>query len=462
MTNNNSDNANSQAMLGEQLTLNVDSGLNAPEMTALVKLFEDFQENTRTLQQAHERLQARVAEIDAELEQKNLQLQTANETLERKMAELDQVQKYLGNVLQSMNSGVVTVDVSGKITMVNPAAVSCLGLKAEEAKGHLVSEFFPQQLEPRVLQSLLEGERFVDMEELLVAVDGTERFIRTNAAPIHDANGERIGALMIFNDITSVKVLQEKARRQDRLTALGELAAGVAHEMRNPLTTIRGYIQILPTEIADPEFQDEFLAQVLQEIDRLTGLTDSLLDLAKPVSMNVQPYVADELVAEAVSQMNDKAAEQGVEISVRLRSDGARVLMDRNRIKQILLNLLLNAIDAIDKEEGRIGIETGRQAGLSTPDGSPYYVVTFTDNGKGIPGSIIPRLFDPFFTTKESGSGLGLSVSNRIVQEHGGIIRVESREQVGSKFSVLLPLHAGRCGFGNAERPGDNGEEKQE
>ncbi|HNT36546.1 MAG TPA: PAS domain-containing protein, partial [bacterium] len=221
--------------------------VHAGDITALARLFQEFQASTDALQQAYDRLQKRVAEIDAELEVKNAELEQANQALQRKMAELDDVRQYLANVLESMNSGVVTIGTDGRITMVNPTASCWFQGESSTLQGRPITDFFPIHFVPCVLNALSSGERFSDVEESLIALDGSERFIRTSAAPLFDATGNRIGALMIFNDITQLRLLQEKARRQDRLAALGELAAGVAHEMRNPLTTIRGYIQILPT-----------------------------------------------------------------------------------------------------------------------------------------------------------------------------------------------------------------------
>jgi len=412
------------------------------DISALAGLFEEFQSSTRTLQEAYDRLKRRVEDIDAELEAKNEELQQANDTLKKKMAELDEVRQYLANVLESMNSGVLTVGPDGRITMINPTASSWLQGQQESFQGKMVTELFPTHVAPCVLNSLKGGERFFDVQEVVVALDGTERFIRTNAAPLCSAGGERIGALMIFNDITQLRLLQEKARRQDRLTALGELAAGVAHEMRNPLTTIRGYIQILPTEIGDPEFQQEFLTEVLKEIDRVTALTDNLLDFSKPISANVQSTIIDDVVGEVVGQVIEQAQQKDVKIATQLYSDDARVLADRNRVKQVILNLLLNAFDAVS-QGGSVRITSGREAGAGSPDGSPYYSLCVQDDGKGIPESLLTRLFDPFFTTKEKGTGLGLSLSNRIVQEHGGLIQVSSQVGAGTRFTVLLPLHAG-------------------
>lgn len=412
------------------------------DITALARLFQEFQTSTNALQEAYDRLQQRVAEIDAELEVKNAELESANQALQRKMAELDEVRQYLAHVLESMNSGVITIGTDGKITMLNPTASSWLQEEAGAIQGRPITDFFPTHFVPCVLNALSAGERFSEVEESLIAADGAERFIRTNAAPIFDGKGNRIGALMIFNDITQLRLLQEKARRQDRLAALGELAAGVAHEMRNPLTTIRGYIQILPTEISEPDFQQEFLSEVLKEIDRLTELTDNLLDLSKPVSASLQPHDMDRLIDDVVNQVSEQALERGVRFALQLQSDGARVLMDRNRMKQVLLNLILNAFDAV-AQQGLVSISSGRRSGSATLDGSPCYFLTVTDNGRGMSGDVRARLFDPFFTTKEKGTGLGLSVSNRIVQEHGGLIQVVSEQEKGTTFTVLLPLYAG-------------------
>ncbi len=412
--------------------------LSRPADTALLtEAFRLFNENTERLRIAHETLEKRVAEIDAELEERNRQLARSNENLEIKIHELDEVRNFLGSVIDSMNSGLVTVDNAGHITTFNGAAEQITGYPEAEIMGRPLREIFPQAGE-LIHETLRTGRAFENIESTLTGVDNRVRPIRGSSAIIQDSEGHCLGATLTFLDLTHLKMMEEKVRRNARLAALGELAAGVAHEMRNPLTTVRGFVQLLPHQLDDPTFLQDLGTNVIREIDRLTRLTDSLLDLAKPVGMELAKLRVDLLFEEVLLFAADKIERCGIVVERDLRE--LECPMDRNRMKQVLLNLVLNACDAMQPGQ-RMRVSVERRAKVPTPQGEqrPHIVFIVEDEGHGMDEATRERLFDPFFTTKDHGTGLGLSISHRIVEEHHGFIRVHSEPGQGSVFEVYLP-----------------------
>ena len=271
--------------------------------------------------------------------------------------------------------------------------------------------------------------------------NGDPVVLRCRFSELMDRNGEAIGATCLLHDLTVERLLEEKARRSDRLTALGELAAGVAHEMRNPLTTIRGYLQILPQYKEDEDFIQEFSDNLIREIDRLTRLTDDLLNMAKPISPERRPEHLSVLVEEVAAFLAEKFSSAEIQLNMEEDVEGTPVRLDGDRMKQVFINLFVNAVEAIGNG-GRIDVRFTQRVEKLSEDERPktYAVAEISDNGPGIPERILERLFDPFFTTKDSGTGLGLSLSNRIVEEHNGFLRVNSTEGEGTVFWVMLPL----------------------
>lgn len=420
-------------------------GERSAERALLAEAFRLFNENTERLRIAHEALENRVAEIDAELEERNRQLARSNNELETKIQELDEVRNFMGSVINSMNSGLVTVDTSGDVITFNGAAEQITGFQADRIIGRPILEVFPQS-GALLLDTLEVGRAFENMELGLPGADGRVRPVRGSSAVIRDSEGRCLGATMTFLDLSHLKLMEEKVRRNARLAALGELAAGVAHEMRNPLTTVRGFVQILPHQLDDPTFLQDMGANVIREIDRLASLTDSLLDLAKPVGMELSKARVDILFEEVLMFAAEKIDRAAVAVERDLPE--IECPMDRNRMKQVLLNLVLNACDAM-KPGQRLRVSVESRADVPNPRGErrPHIVMIVEDEGHGMDEATRERLFDPFFTTKDHGTGLGLSISHRIVEEHHGFIRVHSEPGQGSIFEVYLPENPTESGW---------------
>jgi two-component system, NtrC family, sensor kinase len=237
----------------------------------------------------------------------------------------------------------------------------------------------------------------------------------------------------------NLKQSQDTLRRADRLSSLGLLTAGLAHEIRNPLVAIRTFTQLLPERYDDAEFREGFQGLALKEVDRICGLINDLLSFARPSKPNVAPENVNDVVENIARILEAQAKEKGMAISREFHDNLPKVWIDREQMKQVFMNLLLNAIQAM-REGGSISIATRAvQRNGAEPSGE-FVQVEIRDSGVGIPEENLQHIFDPFFTSKDEGSGLGLAVSHQIVQEHGGFVTVESAVGKGTAFFVHVPV----------------------
>jgi signal transduction histidine kinase len=236
----------------------------------------------------------------------------------------------------------------------------------------------------------------------------------------------------------NLKQSQDTLRRADRLSSLGLLTAGLAHEIRNPLVAIRTFTQLLPERYNDAEFREGFQGLALKEVDRICGLINDLLSFARPSRPNVAEENMNDVVDGIARILETEAKEKGVEITRDFGLNLPRVWIDREQMKQVFMNLILNAIQAM-RGGGSIFISTRLVSREEAGHSGQFVQVEVRDTGVGIPAENLDHIFDPFFTSKDEGSGLGLSISHQIVQEHGGYVTVESKVGVGTTFFINLP-----------------------
>lgn len=235
--------------------------------------------------------------------------------------------------------------------------------------------------------------------------------------------------------------MEDEVSRKNRLVELGTIAAGVAHEIRNPLASIKTFAQLMPERMDDPEFKNEFSKLVLKDVDRITKVIESMLAFARPAQVTMGDHLANDLVEEAILLVQPRLKSKRIELTREFHGNPV-IKVDKHQVLQVLVNILSNATDALH-EQGKIRVATGvsqRNLGGDGDRNQNYAVIEVSDNGPGIPPAVRGRLFDPFFTTKKEGTGLGLSISQKIVRDHGGAITVSSVEGKGSSFQVNLPL----------------------
>lgn len=354
-------------------------------------------------------------------------------------------------ILDNVDAGVLATDLQGRLAMVNATAARVLGIKAGSGAPVSFRDVFPpgdsiRDLLERALFKQETVREYTLRYQLPVGPGACEKGTAGPAATqellpdgerdlilgtnlLTDQRGNLIGVVLTFKDVTETKRLAERVKRQERLAALGKFVAGVAHEIRNPLTTISGYIQMWerygqPTPAA--------LSTVAQEVTRLNGIVNKLLFFARPAELKFGFYNLNELV-ERVLQFVSEGYAAKVKVQTELAPDLPPVRVDPEQIQQVLMNIVYNAYQAMP-EGGTLTVRTGL-----TPD-TRFAVVAVTDTGCGIPPENLSRIFDPFFTTKAKGSGLGLALAHEIVTAHGGYIEVESKVGEGTTLRVYLPL----------------------
>ncbi|MFE1626779.1 PAS domain S-box protein [Brevibacillus reuszeri] len=262
--------------------------------------------------------------------------------------------------------------------------------------------------------------------------DGHWLHVESRYKPIKE-NGGKVDSIMILSrDVTELIRAKELLRQSDKLSALGQLAAGIAHEIRNPLTSLRGFVQLLQSSLEDN--QKRYCEIMLAELDRINFIVSELLVLAKPQGVKYQQKDIAKIVGDVISFLDSQANLNNIQIHTSIQSKLPFVSCEENQLKQVFLNICKNAIEALP-DGGEIYVEVVRES-------SSYLRVCIRDTGCGIDSVHIPRLGEPFYTTKENGTGLGLMISSRILEDHGGSIRIESKRQQGTTVSILLPVSA--------------------
>ncbi|EJH0678819.1 two-component system sensor histidine kinase AtoS [Escherichia coli] len=335
-------------------------------------------------------------------------------------------------IIENAADGVIAIDRQGDVTTMNPAAEVITGYQRHELVGQPYSMLFDNtQFYSPVLDTLEHGTEHVALE---ISFPGRDRTIELSVTTsrIHNTHGEMIGALVIFSDLTARKETQRRMAQAERLATLGELMAGVAHEVRNPLTAIRGYVQILRQQTSDPIHQ-EYLSVVLKEIDSINKVIQQLLEFSRPRHSQWQQVSLNALVEETLVLVQTAGVQARVDFISELDNELSPINADRELLKQVLLNILINAVQAISAR-GKIRIQTWQYS-------DSQQAISIEDNGCGIDLSLQKKIFDPFFTTKASGTGLGLALSQRIINAHQGDIRVASLPGYGATFTLILPIN---------------------
>ncbi|MDH7479945.1 MAG: ATP-binding protein, partial [Syntrophomonadaceae bacterium] len=252
--------------------------------------------------------------------------------------------------------------------------------------------------------------------------------------PVSGEIGEIADAINVMaGALEERKQLQEHLQRADRLAAIGEIAAGVAHEIRNPLTSIKGFVQFIEEELDEYDHRLEYTKIIIREVDRVNKIVNELLYYARPSESQITLADVNRVLEDTLVLVNIKMLQPGITLRKKLAHDLPPVLMDEEQIKQVFLNLIINSIQAIE-DSGEITIETGQG------ENNRFVQVAFHDTGVGIPPDLRAKIFDPFFTTRKKGTGLGLAVVSKIVENHGGFIEVSSQPGRGSTFVVSLPI----------------------
>ena len=376
-------------------------------------------------------------------------------SLEEQLAENERLKDYTQNIVESLNVGVLALDLHERVESWNTQLELTLGISREQALGRPLSELLPADLVAELdriqgesgIQNIykfpLRADAFPEPFRPAASSNRAEprepeqRMLNVAAAPLVAKNFEPIGRLIIFDDVTERVELEEQLVQADKLSSIGLLAAGVAHEVNTPLAVISSYAQMLAKRVADDPGQTKILDKITSQTFRASEIVNSLLNVSRTSPREFAEIDLNRTVQETLALIEPQLRKAQIEVETNLEPEAAAVIGNSGRLQQVLLNLFLNARDAMP-QGGRlmIGNEVREVAGEAVA------AITVRDNGIGIDPAHRKRVFDPFFTTKGNhrGTGLGLAVSYGIVREHSGTMGVESEPGQGTSFSIQLPL----------------------
>jgi len=364
-------------------------------------------------------------------------------------------ERFFHHLFASMRCGIITIDRTGRITHLNGLARKILEIPEADPIGRLCSEALADH--PLLVNLFVESFRMKNQpnraEMEIRLQDRKKRTIGFSMPLIRDEAGEVLGAAIFFRDLTQIEHQEEQAKLKDRLAALGQMAAGMAHEIRNPLGGIEVTASLLRRRLASRTEDVSLADKILSEVKRLNRTVMDCLEYVKPLHLDRKRSSLEAVTHEALRRASTSMEGKAIEITVKMERDLPPIWIDPDRVRDALINLVRNAYEAIPKS-GNVRVEVCREPlpySLTTEErdgdcppvrGSfdSHAVIRITDNGKGIPEEMRDRLFYPFFTTKQTGSGVGLPLARKIVEGHQGILDFESEVGRGTTFVVKLPL----------------------
>jgi two-component system, NtrC family, sensor histidine kinase HydH len=347
--------------------------------------------------------------------------------VDRSLAEM---KSYTENVVESMADGLISVNREGKIVTLNRKAAELFGAKEDDLKNWEISKI----LGPDVGILFKAQKEIIRDRSLWVQHPSGARIpLSLSMAPLKNEAGLEMGSVLLLRDLREIRDLQEKVRRSERLASLGRLAAGVAHEIRNPLSSIRGFAQFFQNRFKGQEKEQGYAAIMVREVDRLNRVISELLDFARPKEPHREPNSLETILEHSLKVLEPDIRRKNVAVEKEFEPNLPAILADRDQISQALLNLLLNSLESME-ENGRIRISLKKGQDPSCLE------IAIADTGRGIPSEDLGKIFEPFFSTKRKGTGLGLAIVHQIIESHGGEIEVESQEGIGTTFRMTLPL----------------------
>jgi two-component system sensor histidine kinase HydH len=344
---------------------------------------------------------------------------------------LSRIKAFSDKLVENMPIGLVAIDNNQKITSLNHVAGAILSRSASEVIGKNAAQAVPEEL-LNLLENLDTEKGVVEKEIDCTVREGKVIPLEVSATLLNDENRVFLGYVLLFKDLSEVRSLRKEIARSQRLASVGRLAAGVSHEIRNPLSSIKGFATYFKERYHDIPENQQISNLMIQEVDRLNRVVGQLHEFARPITVSKKPMNIRTLLENSLKMIERQTSEANIKIQTRLDTDIGEVLVDPDRINQVFLNLYLNAIESMInggsldvwllKNEKKDGIE-----------------IRVRDTGTGISQEDLTHIFDPYFTTKSSGTGLGLAIVHNIIEAHEGEIKVDSMLGQGTTIIILLP-----------------------
>jgi PAS domain S-box-containing protein len=396
--------------------------------------------------------------MTSQLRQQRAALESTNAELRRRLEEVADLKTYTDNILASLTNGIVTVDLDGRVVTLNPAAEMLTGFFAGEVMGRYCTEVFEKtpELAEILMETIASRAATPGLAATLHRRNGRTVPVEISAAPLKGGEGKDLGVIAAIRDLTVVRELEGRLRRSDRLAALGSLAAGLAHEIKNPLTSLLTFSRHLTRRFDDEQFRAKFQSVVPRELERINGIVERLLELARPTPLSFSAVRLPALLERVVELYAEEMDTRAIEVTRDYARDLPVVWVDAEAVYQAFVNLVRNALDAMPgggrltlrvvwSDEDDV-VRAGRQPRARRVR------VEIQDSGPGISTDNADRVFNPFFTTKVGGTGLGLALTHKIVEDHGGTIDFRNGRAGGTVFRIVLspfpdpPAEPGRHG----------------
>ena len=345
--------------------------------------------------------------------------------------ELRKTKELLESVINNTSDGICVLDLDGNVISVNAAHEHIFGWSQEELLDQPLPIYPPDLEDERreMFEKLRMGKQISGLESVRLRKDGRLIHVSMTKTPIKNERGEIFGFAGITRDITERKQTEELLRKSDKLSVAGQLAAGLAHEIRNPLTSLRGFLQLLQHDMKEKKHYFDIM---LSELDRINFIVSEFLVIAKPEAITYKKGDLREILQSVIALLDTQAVLCNVQLLLEFQSDISEIVCSEMHLKQLFINLVKNAMEAIPKE-GQIKI-------MVSMEGSDQIRVRTQDNGCGIPEERLKQLGEPFYTTKEKGTGLGLMMCFKIVEAHKGTLTVQSQVGYGTTIDVILPM----------------------
>lgn len=353
---------------------------------------------------------------------------------------LAKVQTTAKAILESLVGGVLTLDTEGGMTIINRAACQILEIGSEAPYPNLAELSEKHRALVGLIRKALDARQYVQDEDSVFVNSRNDLIVlRTSISGQVDETGQRVGIVVLVKDVSKLVAMESELRKRDRLAAAGTMAAGVAHEIRNPLSALELNLRLLRDEVTSLCTTggdiEEYFEILFAETRRLNRITSNFLQLSRPEPLARVRVAVHHAVMQVARLVNREAQEKNISLVLDLAGGDPEVLGDSTKLEQVCLNILINAMQAMPTG-GVIHVASA----INWSDGRKFVNLAFADQGIGISPKNLPRLFDPYFTTRSDGTGLGLAIADRIVTDHGGKILIESTVGVGTVVTVCLPV----------------------
>ena len=349
------------------------------------------------------------------------------------------------NIIDSVGDGVIALDAAGKVTLMNPAAEEITGVSRRIVKGNLFDKVFKEEqlLIEMVEKTATTGMTISDHENVVLKKSGHPTPVSATTSPLLLETGEKVGTILVLRDLANIRDLERAVRQSDRLSSLGTLAVGLAHEIKNPLGGIKGAAQLLEQELPEGSELRDYTRVMIKEVRRVNRIVEELLELASPRKIELGRVNLHKVLGDIIVLQKRAAREKNITFRQQFDPSIPPILADEALLTQLFLNLVKNAVEAVG-ELGTVQVASRVVSDYSMSQNwerrSRMLAVEVSDDGPGMAREQLELLFTPFFTTKAKGTGLGLAICQKIVSEHRGMIKVESDPGHGTTFTVMLPL----------------------